>query len=511
MIPAESREPRPSSVWQRLQQPGTTYALVLALVAVTFITRSLVAPTLGTQSLYLFLMPAIFIAGIVGGLGPGLLATVLCLALHLYVTGEIRNLTDRSSPFFAVELSRAAIFVVLGVGIAWFGERLRNARAAAAESTRDTIAREAHLQSILDSVPDAMVVIDISGIIQSFSAAAERLFGYTSGEVIGKNVSLLMPSPYREQHDGYLERYMRTGERRIIGIGRVVVGERNDGSTFPMELAVGEMKSGKERFFTGFIRDLTERQKSESRLQELQSELVHISRLTAMGEMASTLAHELNQPLSAISNYLKGSRRLLEARADESSSMMRDALDKAAEQALRAGQIIRRLRDFVARGESEHRVENVKKLVEEASALGLVGAKDQAIRVRFDFDPSVELVLADKIQIQQILLNLMRNSVEAMQDSARRELRLSAVRVDNEMVQVSVADTGSGLAPEVASQLFQPFVTTKQHGMGVGLSICRTIAESHGGKIWVEANPGGGTVFRFTLRGVRKEEVDDAS
>ena len=511
MIPAESPEQRRSSVWQRLQQPGTTYALVLALVAVTFITRSLVAPTLGTQSLYLFLMPAIFIAGIVGGLGPGLLATVLCLALHLYVTGEIRNLTDRSSPFFAVELSRAAIFVVLGVGIAWFGERLRNARAAAAESTRDTIAREAHLQSILDSVPDAMVVIDISGIIQSFSAAAERLFGYTSGEVIGKNVSLLMPSPYREQHDGYLERYMRTGERRIIGIGRVVVGERNDGSTFPMELAVGEMKSGKERFFTGFIRDLTERQKSESRLQELQSELVHISRLTAMGEMASTLAHELNQPLSAISNYLKGSRRLLEARADESSSMMRDALDKAAEQALRAGQIIRRLRDFVARGESEHRVENVKKLVEEASALALVGAKDQAIRVRFDFDPSVELVLADKIQIQQILLNLMRNSVEAMQDSARRELRLSAVRVDNEMVQVSVADTGSGLAPEVASQLFQPFVTTKQHGMGVGLSICRTIAESHGGKIWVEANPGGGTVFRFTLRGVRKEEVDDAS
>ncbi|MFZ0093305.1 MAG: PAS domain S-box protein, partial [Pseudolabrys sp.] len=450
LIPAESPEQRRSSVWQRLQQPGTTYALVLALVAVTFITRSLVAPTLGTQSLYLFLMPAIFIAGIVGGLGPGLLATVLCLALHLYVTGEIRNLTDRSSPFFAVELSRAAIFVVLGVGIAWFGERLRNARAAAAESTRDTIAREAHLQSILDSVPDAMVVIDISGIIQSFSAAAERLFGYTSGEVIGKNVSLLMPSPYREQHDGYLERYMRTGERRIIGIGRVVVGERNDGSTFPMELAVGEMKSGKERFFTGFIRDLTERQKSESRLQELQSELVHISRLTAMGEMASTLAHELNQPLSAISNYLKGSRRLLEARADESSSMMRDALDKAAEQALRAGQIIRRLRDFVARGESEHRVENVKKLVEEASALGLVGAKDQAIRVRFDFDPSVELVLADKIQIQQILLNLMRNSVEAMQDSARRELRLSAVRVDNDMVQVSVADTGSGLAPEVA-------------------------------------------------------------
>ncbi len=188
---------------------------------------------------------------------------------------------------------------------------------------------------------------------------------------------MLMPSPYREKHDGYLERYLTTGERRIIGIGRVVVGERKDGSTFPMELAVGEMRSSDQRFFTGFIRDLTERQKTEARLQELQSELVHISRLTAMGEMASTLAHELNQPLSAIANYLKGSRRLLEGKDDERSVMMRDALDKAADQALRAGQIIRRLRDFVARGESERRVESVAKLVEEASALALVGAKEQ--------------------------------------------------------------------------------------------------------------------------------------
>ena len=197
-----------------------------------------------------------------------------------------------------------------------------------------------------------------------------------------------------------------------------MVGERKDGSTFPMELAVGEMKSSNQRFFTGFIRDLTERQKTEARLQELQSELVHISRLTAMGEMASTLAHELNQPLSAIANYMKGSRRLLEGKDDERSAMMRDAIDKAAEQALRAGQIIRRLRDFVARGESEHRVESVKKLVEEASALALVGAKDQGVRVRFQFDPSADLVLADKVQIQQVLLNLIRNAIEAMEDCA---------------------------------------------------------------------------------------------
>ena len=297
---------------------------------------------------------------------------------------------------------------------------------------------------------------------------------------------------------------------RIIGIGRVVVGERKDGSTFPMELAVGEMRSGNQRFFTGFIRDLSERQQTEARLQELQSELVHISRLTAMGEMASTLAHELNQPLSAIANYMKGSRRLLESGTDERSVMMRDAMDKAAEQALRAGQIIRRLRDFVARGESERRVESVKKLVEEASALALVGAKDQGVRVRFVFDPAVDLVLADKVQIQQVLLNLMRNAIEAMEASAKRELVVATAAAEDDTVTISVADTGPGIATEMTSQLFQPFVTTKRHGMGVGLSISRTIIDAHGGRIWADGNPGGGTIFRFTLRTVNKQEIGDA-
>ena len=259
-------------------------------------------------------------------------------------------------------------------------------------------------------------------MIQSFSATAERLFGYEPDEVIGENVRILMPSPYREQHDGYLQRYLATGERRIIGIGRVVVGQRKDGSTFPMELAVGEMRSGGQRYFTGFIRDLTERQQTETRLQELQSELVHMSRFTALGEMASTLAHELNQPLTAIANYLKGCRRILERMEGDQVPMLREALDKAADQALRAGQIIRRLREFVARGESERQIESLPKLIEEASALALVGAKEKGVRVVFRLDPERRLVLADRIQIQQVLLNLIRNAIEAMQDSPRREL-----------------------------------------------------------------------------------------
>ncbi|MGB8489259.1 MAG: PAS domain S-box protein, partial [Xanthobacteraceae bacterium] len=389
------------------------------------------------------------------------------------------------------------------------GESLRRAVFQAFERNRDLQTREAHLQSILDTVPDAMIVIDEHGAVQSFSTAAERLFGYKAAEVIGKNIKLLMPSPYREQHDGYLDRYLTTGERRIIGIGRVVVGERKDGSTFPMELAVGEMHSNDRRFFTGFIRDLTEYQQTEARLQELQSELVQISRLTAMGEMASTLAHELNQPLAAITNYLRGSRRLLESPSDADRMRVREAVDKAADQALRAGQIIRRLRDFVARGESEPRIESLNKIIEEASALALVGAKERGVRVRFQFNPRVDTVLADRVQIQQVLLNLMRNAVEAMDGAGRRELTISTVASDNEEVLVKVADTGAGIAADVADQLFQPFVTTKQHGMGVGLSISRTIVEGHGGRIWVEENPGGGAVFCFTLRTATSEEFGD--
>ncbi|MFI4995383.1 MAG: PAS domain S-box protein [Hyphomicrobiales bacterium] len=369
-------------------------------------------------------------------------------------------------------------------------------------------ARERHLQSILETVPDAMIVIDEQGLMQSFSTAAERLFGFRPSEVIGHNVSLLMPEPDRSRHDGYLERYRSTGERHIIGVGRVVTGRRKDGSTFPMHLSVGEMHSGSERHFTGFVRDLTERQETQTKLQELQSELVHVSRLTAMGEMATTLAHELNQPLAAISNYLRGSRRLLEARGDPGLATVQDALGKGAEQALRAGQIIRRLRDFVTRGETEKRVERLSKLVEEASALALVGARERGVRVELTIGPDVDMVIVDRVQVQQVLVNLLRNAMDAMQDASRRELSISVVPVGGDMVEVAVADTGPGISDEIKAKLFQPFVTSKQHGMGVGLSISRTIVESHGGNLWAEPNEGGGAIFRFTVPAARANLTD---
>ncbi|MFW6077472.1 MAG: PAS domain S-box protein, partial [Hyphomicrobiales bacterium] len=243
------------------------YGVTLALVAIALVLQLGLTPVLGQQAPYLFYIAAVFVSGILGGLGPGLLATLLSLTLVLVEAAASGGISSQ-------EIGGAVAFGLLGVGMACFGERLLRASRRAAASAQ-------HLKSILDTVPDAMIVIDEAGIMQSFSAAAERLSGHTAAEAIGRNVSMLMPSPYREQHDGYLRRYLETGERRIIGIGRVVVGERKDGSTFPMELAVGEMSSGGKRFFTGFIRDLSERQQTESRLQELQSELVHISRLTA--------------------------------------------------------------------------------------------------------------------------------------------------------------------------------------------------------------------------------------
>jgi two-component system sensor kinase FixL len=381
-------------------------------------------------------------------------------------------------------------------------------RVAAEEALKT---REAHLRSILETVPDAMIVIDEQAHIQFFSAAAERLFGYHAHEVIGQNIKILMPNPYREQHDGYMHRYLTTGERRIIGIGRVVVGQTKDGSTFPIELSVGEMRSSGQRYFTGFIRDLTERQKTEARLQELQSELVHMSRFTALGEMASTLAHEINQPLTAIANYLKGCRRILQRMEGQDVAMLEGAVSQAADQALRAGQVIRHLREFVARGESERHIEGLPKLIEEASALALVGAREEGIRVSFRLDPNAPLVLADRIQIQQVLLNLIRNAIEAMQGSPRRELVIATQAMPKAgLVEISVGDSGTGIEREVLERLFQPFVTTKKHGMGVGLSICRTIVESHGGKIWIESEVGQGTTFRFTLRAVSHEELANA-
>jgi two-component system sensor kinase FixL len=361
-------------------------------------------------------------------------------------------------------------------------------------------ASEAHLRSILATVPDAMIVIDEAGTVLSFSMAAERMFGFHAPEVIGRNVKMLMPSPLREEHDSYLQRYRDTGERRIIGIGRITTAQHRDGSTFPIELSVGEASLDGQRIFTGFIRDLTDRQRTERRLHELQTEIAHVGRVSEMGTLASSLAHELNQPLTAMANYCEGARELLSREVDpDSLAMVREALDEAAEQAIRAGQIVRRMRDFLSHHEVERESEDLSKLISEANALALVGSREHGIDVQVQFDASRRKVFVDRIQVQQVLVNLIRNAIDAMINSADRRLVIRTTDAAKEKVQVTVADTGSGIGDAVAPQLFQPFVTSKENGMGIGLSICRTIIEAHGGRIWFEAAAGGGTLFHFTL------------
>lgn len=476
---------------------GYTFAASAVLIA--FVLRYFLMGVLDDRAIYIIFVPPILLASLTGGLGSGTLAVVLSICSAFY----LRSLTPGG-----VQVPELLVFVFVGVAIAAMAELLRDSRrkTIAAELTLDT--REAHLRSILDTVLDATIVSDHEGTIVSFNAAAERQFGYSEDEIVGENLRMLMPQPYCYEHDGYLHRYLTTGEKRIIGSDRVVVGQRKDGSTFPMKLAVGEMRTGGKRFFTGFVRDLTEREESAARLHEIQTELARLARLNEMGEMASTLAHELNQPLSAIANYVHGGARLLQDWEGEKAERLRAALNEAGEQSLRAGQIIKHLREFVTKGETDKSPQLIRQIVEEAAALALVGSREKGVRTVFNFPSGADLVMVDRIQIQQVLTNLMRNGIEAMKDSPRRELHVTIRRSSVDEVTVVVEDSGSGISEEIADQLFKPFITTKPGGMGIGLSISKRIVEAHDGQMTVSRSTLGGASFSFTLPAYEDDDDD---
>jgi two-component system sensor kinase FixL len=482
-------------------------------------------------------------------------------------------------------------------------------------------------QALIATVVDGIVVIDPEGVVQVYNAACTRLFGYPPEEVIGRNVRMLMPEPYRAEHDGYLSHYRGTGEKRIIGIGREVVGRRKDSSTFPMYLSVGEGRLRAQRFFVGIIRDLseiktqtaarqssdrllaqivqssddaiisktldgmitswnasaerifgysaaeavgrniamlfppellaeeenitahlragqeidpyetvrrhkddrdlmvlvsvapirdgtgrvvgasktardiTQRKQAEFQTQKLQSELAHVARLSAMGQMSAAIAHELNQPLTAVTNYVKAAHRMLGADqlTERQVASARDAMEKAASQTLRAGNIIRSLREFVEKRDSDKTREDINAVVQEAAALGLVGSASSSIDVILDLSPELSPVMMDRIQIQQVLINLIRNSIEAMAAVNTRQIIITTTQDGPAQVSIVIRDTGPGLAAEVQQKLFQPFVTTKQQGMGIGLMICQSIIEAHGGSIRSVSDASGGAAFQIRL------------
>ncbi len=355
------------------------------------------------------------------------------------------------------------------------------------------------LQTVYDTSPDAIIVIDRKAHIQSFNKTAEKMFGFSASEVLGHNIKILMPPYFAAHHDGYMERYLETGERRIIGIGRIVTGQRKDGSTFPIELSIGEAKTSDRQLFTGFIRDLTDKQRVEQRVHELQEELIHAARLASLGEITSMVAHEVNQPLSASGTYLEVARELLNSNDEATRAKGLKAIDQADAQIKRVGDTVRRIREFARKKTPELALEDINRVIEEANAIASVGSKARSIRTTFDLSPLRPEGMIDRIQIQQVVMNLVRNAIDAMTGHVRRELILQSRVTEDHTIEISVIDSGPGVSPETAKKLFTPFVTTKKDGTGLGLAICRTIVEAHGGKLWHENTEHGGATFRFTL------------
>ena len=363
------------------------------------------------------------------------------------------------------------------------------------------------LQALLDAAVDAIIVIDDGGAITTFNAAAERLFGYAVADVLGKPVDLLMPEPYHSEHKGYIDRYLATGEPRIIGVGREVLGRRANGDTFPIALSVGEVQGSSSRSFVGIIRDLSAEKAAELRARSLEGRLAHVGRFDLMGEMTAGIAHEINQPLSAIATYAQAARRILE-RDQPAMTTLIDVCRKIDEQALRAGRVIENLRKFIKKQDIRTEAVDVNAVVRDIMNLVNADARAEGIRVTTRYADEPAVVRVNAIQLQQVLLNLTRNAVDAMRGTLRKDLgiKIETQRGADGGVTITVADHGPGVSSHLGNAIFHPFVTTKREGLGVGLAISRTIVQSCGGTLTYRDNPAGGAVFAVDLPSAQEDD-----
>lgn len=359
------------------------------------------------------------------------------------------------------------------------------------------------LDSVLDAMVESMIVIDEHGTIERVNKVTGDMFGYRPDELVGQSIGILMVGADKARHGNYLNRYKETGIRRIIGIGREVQAQRKDGSSFPAHIAVGEVGAGNTRRFVGLIRDLTEQRQSEEEALRQREEMVNVSRLSMMGEMAAAMAHELNQPLTAIANYAAASIRLLEQGTADSLADVRDALQEIKDQAHRAGDVIQRTRSFTKSADGTRTVTRIHEVAALIRSLATLDTKANNIQLKWEIPADLPPVVVDSVQIQQIILNLVRNAVDAMENipADRREISVTAKLTAPHEIRLEVSDRGTGVSEAAAANIFNAFYTTKSAGMGMGLAICRTIARAHGGQLGFRNNEPeeGGATFFFTL------------
>ena len=360
--------------------------------------------------------------------------------------------------------------------------------------------------ALMNAAVDGILLINNRGAIEAVNSAVERLFGYHRDELLGKNISVLMPEPDKSAHDSYLSNYLNSGEAKIIGIGREVKARCKSGKIMPIYLSVGDYHDGTQAKFVGIIRDLSQQKSREAKLAEAEKEihqlvsrLAQVSRVSVMGEMAANIAHEINQPLSAIAIYAQSARRLLDAENPNLQTLAKP-LDKIAEQALRAGGIIKGIRNWVREQDTERQRCALDKLILAVIEIARLNNEQDEVDIQLELDPALPEVMVDPIQLQQVLFNLIRNALDASESCPRAEcIVITAEATSAERVTVSVKDRGAGIDERARSRIFEPYVTTKAAGMGMGLSICKTIVEAHGGELSYRTRTGGGTCFYFTL------------
>ncbi len=368
-------------------------------------------------------------------------------------------------------------------------------------SRHQLLEREAKLNSILNASIEGIIVIDTTGTIVSVNAAVENIFGYTPEELISNRVIKLMPITIKKKQDYYLEKYLRIFIPKAIGQIREVEGLRKDGSLVPLDMTIAEFPLDGMHYYSGIVRDVSTRKQQELQEREHLEKLAHVTRLGLMGEMASGIAHEVNQPLSAVVNYTEVCLRLLQ-NENLDIEKIGGVMKKANQQALKAGQIIHSMREFVKPRKIHRSTADINDLIYDAIGIFESDFKQNLIAMRFELTKSLPNVFIDRVQIEQVILNLIRNSIEALKELpqfTQRQLSIETTLNELFYIVVRVKDNGPGLTTIQREKILTPFFTTKSSGMGMGLSISRSLVEAHQGTLHFNSKEDKGTTFYFTI------------